>query len=178
MCISPRITAYKLNYFHQWESFMLTWHISLNGCHGNDSPFGERLCSRNGIFSDTQMYSVLSTAVDVGFLLVLQALGILTGEDGWLDGLLSSHTPLFSISFFFFYFFWTEATCFWIKSRTQQLHSHTVDTVRSASTETEWASVLGGVSVMWGSLKCFTSRSQKVFEHRFVPLFSATDPVP
>ncbi len=60
--LSLRITACKSQrekYFHQWESFMLRWHISLNGCHGNVSPFVEGVCSRDGIFSDASVYYLL-----------------------------------------------------------------------------------------------------------------------
>lgn len=34
------ITAYKVqqeNNFHQWDPFMLRWHISLSGCNGNNT---------------------------------------------------------------------------------------------------------------------------------------------
>lgn len=35
------------------ESFLLKWHISLNGCHGNIFPFG---AAGFGIISETSVY--------------------------------------------------------------------------------------------------------------------------
>lgn len=35
-------TSYKGRHvLHQWESFMLRWHISLDGCHGHVSTYVE-----------------------------------------------------------------------------------------------------------------------------------------
>lgn len=120
---------------------MLTWHISLNGCHGNDSPFGERLCSMvSSVTHKCTVYYLLQWMLDF-FLCYKLWVFWLERMDGWMNCYQFIH-HYFPISFFFF-FSWTEATCFWIKRRTQQLHSHTVDTMRSASTETELSECFG-----------------------------------
>lgn len=57
---------------------MLSWRISLNGCHGNVSPFVEGVCSRDGIFSDASVYNLLQ------WLIATRAkLGILSSGEGW-----------------------------------------------------------------------------------------------
>ena len=77
LCISLRVTAYKLKYwFHQWESFMLGLHISLNGCHRNDSPFVEGLWIR-------KVYNIVSAAKPGGDGLMIDDWWLMI-DDWWL----------------------------------------------------------------------------------------------